>query len=63
MKNKKIAGVFFILGVLILVFYLLYEALPMLIMFASNILYLGISLIVFILFLVGFFKAIKWFFK
>ncbi len=63
MNNKKIAGVFFIIGLVVIGFYFLYMALPFLISLTSNIVYLSGSLIFVIIALVAIYKLIKWFFN
>ena len=63
MNNKKIAGVFFIIGLVVIGFYFLYMALPFLVGLTSNILYLGFFGILFIVIIVAIFSFGKRLFK
>ena len=63
MKPNKAISVFIFIGIMGISLFLLYLALPMLIMMTGNILYLGVSVIVFIVIIVAIFNAGKRLFK
>ena len=63
MKPNKAISVLIFIGIIGIGLYLFYLVLPTLLVMASNILYLGVLVIVFIVIIVAIFKAGKRLFK
>ena len=63
MKNNKTIALIIALVVILFLGYLIYQALPVLISFSSNVLYLIFSLIVFAFIIYLFYRGIRYFLK